>query len=77
MIMGAGLDVVSEEPLPEDSELLKLDNVIVTPHAAFYTVEAEEELRKRSALEVAYTLTEGKPHSFINAKDFDESAKIG
>ena len=70
MIMGAGLDVVSEEPLPEDSELLKLENVIVTPHAAFYTLEAEDELRRRSALEVAYTLTEGKPHSFINAGDF-------
>lgn len=70
MIMAAGLDVVSEEPLPEDSELLKMDNVIITPHAAFYTVEAEDELRKRCTQEVMYTLTEGRPHVFVNQADF-------
>lgn len=70
MIMGAGLDVVSVEPLPEDSELLKMDNVIITPHSAFYTVEAEEELRKRCTQEVIYTLTEGRPHVFVNKADF-------
>lgn len=72
MIAGAGLDVVSEEPLPEDSELNKMENVIITPHVAFYTVEAEEELRKRSALEVMYALTEGEPHSFLNRRDFNK-----
>ena len=66
MIMAAGLDVTCEEPLPQDSPLLKMDNVILTPHAAFYTVEAEDELRRRSALEVMYALTEGQPHSFLN-----------
>lgn len=70
MILAAGLDVVCEEPLPEDSELLKMENVIVTPHAAFYTVEAEEELRKRSTQEVMYALTEGQPHVFVNKADF-------
>lgn len=70
MIMAAGLDVVSEEPLPKDSELLKMDNVIITPHVAFYTVEAEDELRKRSTQEVIYALTEGQPHVFVNKSDF-------
>lgn len=70
MILAAGLDVVSEEPLPAESELLKMDNVIVTPHVAFYTVEAEDELRKRSTQEVIYALAEGQPHAFVNKADF-------
>ncbi|MEK6949685.1 MAG: NAD(P)-dependent oxidoreductase [Nanoarchaeota archaeon] len=39
-IAGAGLDVFEKEPLPMDSELRKLDNVVMTPHNAFYTKEA-------------------------------------
>lgn len=70
MILAAGLDVVSEEPLPDDSELLKMDNVIITPHVAFYTVEAEDELRRRSTQEVVYALTQGRPHVFVNQADF-------
>ena len=32
--MGAGLDVTQIEPTPLDSPLLKMDNVVVTPHLA-------------------------------------------
>ena len=37
---GAALDVVTTEPLAKDSPLLGRDNVILTPHTAFYSVEA-------------------------------------
>lgn len=43
-IAGAGLDVFETEPLPKDNELLKLDNVVMTPHTAFYTHEAIDRL---------------------------------
>ena len=39
-IAGAGLDVFDPEPLPPDSPLLQLDNIVVTPHMAAHTDEA-------------------------------------
>src|SRR5205085_1938062 len=36
-IAGAGLDVLEEEPLGTDSPLVGLENVILSPHAAFYS----------------------------------------
>ena len=40
-IAGAGLDVFENEPLPIDNPLRQLDNVILTPHNAYNTLEAE------------------------------------
>jgi len=37
-IAGAGLDVFSQEPLPADSPLWRLDNVILSPHVAGFTL---------------------------------------
>jgi D-3-phosphoglycerate dehydrogenase len=54
---GAALDVVTTEPLPQDSPLLGRDNVILTPHTAFYSVEALEELQAKCATDVARVLS--------------------
>lgn len=53
---GAGLDVVATEPLAKDSPLLGRDNVIVSPHTAFYSIEALEELQSKCASDVARVL---------------------
>jgi D-3-phosphoglycerate dehydrogenase / 2-oxoglutarate reductase len=58
---GAALDVVTTEPLPKDSPLLGRDNVILTPHTAFYSVEALEELQTKCASDVARVLSGEKP----------------
>ena len=54
---GAALDVVAHEPLAKDSALLGRDNVILTPHTAFYSVEALEELQTKCASDVARVLS--------------------
>jgi D-3-phosphoglycerate dehydrogenase len=59
-IGGAGLDVVAVEPLAKDSPLLGRDNVIISPHTAFYSIEALEELQSKCAADVARVLSGGK-----------------
>lgn len=54
---GAALDVVATEPLPKDAALLGRDNVILTPHTAFYSIEALEELQTKCASDVARVLS--------------------
>ena len=44
-IRGAAMDVFSIEPLPADSELLGLDNIVVTPHLAAVTADTFEPTR--------------------------------
>jgi D-3-phosphoglycerate dehydrogenase / 2-oxoglutarate reductase len=60
-LAGAALDVVAVEPLAADSPLLGRDNVILTPHTAFYSVEALEELQTKCASDVARVLSGETP----------------
>jgi phosphoglycerate dehydrogenase-like enzyme len=52
-ISGVGLDVFAQEPLPAYSPLLKMDNVIVTPHTASYSEASRVRVRRRVAEEAA------------------------
>jgi D-3-phosphoglycerate dehydrogenase len=58
---GAALDVVATEPLAKESALLHRDNVILTPHTAFYSVEALNELQTKCATDVARVLSGERP----------------
>jgi D-3-phosphoglycerate dehydrogenase len=48
-IAGAGLDVFSREPVPQDHPLLKLENVILTPHSAALTSECVTRMATEAA----------------------------
>jgi D-3-phosphoglycerate dehydrogenase / 2-oxoglutarate reductase len=59
-IGGAALDVIETEPPPKGSPLIGRPNVVLTPHTAFYSVEALEELQAKCATDVARVLS-GQP----------------
>ena len=62
----AGLDVTETEPIPVDHPLLKLDNAVVTPHAAWYSEEAVKSLQLKVAQEVARVLSGQLPKNPVN-----------
>ena len=51
-VAGAALDVFEQEPLPPDHPLIKMDNVLLTPHIASYSMEAAMQLRRDTAKRV-------------------------
>ncbi|MBI1776388.1 MAG: dehydrogenase [Proteobacteria bacterium] len=65
-IAGAGIDVFEEEPTPPDNPLLKLDNVIVSPHALTYTDECLRRLAEGSFRSVRRFLDREPPHLLVN-----------
>jgi D-3-phosphoglycerate dehydrogenase / 2-oxoglutarate reductase len=71
-IAGAGLDDIEEEPAKQldwkpANPLFGLDNVLITPHAAYYSEEAISTVRGFTAHEVVRVLTGQPPLSPVNA----------
>jgi D-3-phosphoglycerate dehydrogenase / 2-oxoglutarate reductase len=65
-IAGAALDVVSREPPPQDLPVLGAPNLIVTPHAAFYSDASIREVQTRAATNVATVLAGDVPEHVVN-----------
>ena len=65
-IAGAGLDVLEEEPPAPDNPLLRMPNVVVTPHMASYSNESNVERRRRVGQEVAAVLSGRRPLNVVN-----------
>ena len=65
-IAGAGLDVFEKEPVDPDNPLLKMDNVVVTPHDGSYSDEAWS-LPQKLVLEEAIRVLSGRwPKNVVN-----------
>jgi D-3-phosphoglycerate dehydrogenase len=78
LIAGAGLDVLESEPPSQDNPLLKLNNVLITGHFAYYSEESREELFRWPWEEVARVLQGQWPLGLISAQVKERfSAKWG
>ena len=67
-LAGAGVDVTSKEPLPMDSPLRSAPNIVITPHMAWYSVQAESNLKTRCAEEAVRGFRGEKPRCPVNKR---------
>ena len=65
-ISGAGLDVLETEPPDSKNPMLKMENVIFSPHVGFYSEESISELKRRTAKNVSDVLRGRWPGSVVN-----------
>ena len=65
-ILGAGIDTHNHEPLGADSPFCKLDNVVLTDHAAYSTAEGVEELKTKAAQNIVDVLEGRIPKYPVN-----------
>ena len=67
-IAGAALDVLQTEAVTLEHPLLKLENVIITPHAAYYSEQSRLEYRRRPYEEIARIIKGEWPQWLINTQ---------
>ena len=72
-LAGAALDVLSQEP-PNGSPLFGRDNVILTPHTSFYSVESLVDLQVKAAEEVVRVFSGEAPRNPVNPEVLQRTA---
>ncbi|MGD9857609.1 MAG: C-terminal binding protein [Planctomycetaceae bacterium] len=73
-LRGAALDVFDPEPPDLSQPLFQDERVILTPHAAFVSLQSLRELRERTARQIADVLAGRRPENIVNPDVLDESA---
>ena len=74
-VWAAGLDVTEQEPLPEESPLLQMDNVILSPHSAASTPESRDDLY-RIVCEISTDVVQGRIPEFVVNPDVLDHLKV-
>jgi D-3-phosphoglycerate dehydrogenase len=73
-LAGAALDVWEHEPVNSDNPLLQMENVIATPHAAYFSSAAVAQIPRRCGEEVARVLTGQRPLNVVNPEVYAAGA---
>ena len=73
-LAGAALDVWEQEPVAADNPLLKMDNIIATSHAAYFSSPAVAQVPRRCGEEVARVLTGQRPLHVVNPEVYAPGA---
>jgi D-3-phosphoglycerate dehydrogenase len=71
-ISGAALDVLALEPPEGDDPLLGMENVILTPHVAWFSEESFIDLLRKAASEVVRALKGEEPLHIVNRSELEE-----
>jgi D-3-phosphoglycerate dehydrogenase len=72
-VAGAGIDVFEGKPPAADDPLLKVGNVITTPHTGFLSVESQRDRQSTAVDEVKRILKNERPRSVVNLNLFTKS----
>ena len=72
-ISAAGLDVLEQEPPHPDNPILKMSNVILSPHVASASARMEPERRRRVGREIALALQGRWPRACVNPSTLPDS----
>jgi len=76
-IAGAALDVFEQEPVPQNNPILKLDNVIVSPHSVCWTDECYRMIAESAFRSVVAVASGQRPGNLVNQTALNHPRWLG